>query len=135
MVFLFGYSATVPSEPWRDPLDIRENNEMARKGFRSIYTITPIGESKFDEIEKRGGRRGYTYLDGLYDGMLLYATAINKTINQSITNHEESFNFTGYGITKNMWGISFTGIFHKNTIRPTCYVDYFRKGGRYPHEL
>ncbi|XP_063929420.1 atrial natriuretic peptide receptor 1 isoform X2 [Zophobas morio] len=92
-----------PSRPWHEESDTKERNEMARKAFRSIFTFTPYDEANFASVGKQQ-QRGSIYLDGLYDGMLLYAAAINKALNESNGKTPK-----GYDIVRNMMGTTFEG--------------------------
>ena len=94
-----------PSRPWHEESDTKERNEMARKAFRSIFTFTPYDEANFASVGKQQ-QRGSIYLDGLYDGMLLYAAAINKALNESNGKTPK-----GYDIVRNMMGTTFEGRF------------------------
>jgi atrial natriuretic peptide receptor A len=90
-----------PSKPWYDSDDSNERNEMARKAFRSIYTFAPSDEASFANDDK--SNRNSIYLDGLYDGMILYANALNESLSKS--NRGPG----GYELVKNMMGMKYTG--------------------------
>ncbi|XP_044257386.1 atrial natriuretic peptide receptor 2-like [Tribolium madens] len=86
-------------KPWYDENDTNERNEMARKGFRSIFTFTSSEAINFRNRRVEGSS---IFLDGLYDGMMLYTSALNQTLSASE-------NFTGYNMIKKMMGTSFAG--------------------------
>lgn len=73
-------SADIPSEPWYSINDV-ENNERARTAYRSLYTITPYVEAELGmDNETLNDGKGDIYLEGIYDGMLLFANVINNTL-------------------------------------------------------
>lgn len=74
-------SATIPSKPWYDPEDTDDRNERVRIAYQSLYTITSFTEAEYSiRNETVEGRKGGIYLEGLYDGMLLYANSIHNSI-------------------------------------------------------
>lgn len=76
----FFLSADIPSEPWYSINDV-ENNERARTAYRSLYTITPYVEAELGmDNETLNDGKGDIYLEGIYDGMLLFANVINNTL-------------------------------------------------------
>lgn len=85
-----------------------ERNEKAKKAFRSIYTFTLSEEADFSRVAEQS-RRGSTYLDSLYDGMLLYASAINKSFEGEYKGTPK-----GYDVVQNMIKTtSFEGLFRE----------------------
>lgn len=76
-----------------------------------MFTFTPISETKFDAIANESGKRGSIYLDGLYDGMLLYANVINKSlaIDDDSGMLAKNQSFTGCSVTHGMMGVNYVG--------------------------
>ncbi|GJQ69918.1 hypothetical protein Trydic_g13325 [Trypoxylus dichotomus] len=98
--------AKIPLQPWYDPDDTDENNERARKAYRSVFTITPHIEAYYaSNNETLNGTRGALLLEGIHDGLLLYANALNNII--SATN--ESTLIKGIEIINNVWGANIQG--------------------------
>lgn len=98
------FSAEDPSKPWYKHNDTKENNDLARKGFESVFTLMPYRETNFTEVANQS-QRGSIYLDSLYDGMLVYAQALQQTL------LETGYNKTIYGsqMFYKMMGKTFEG--------------------------
>lgn len=82
-----------------------ENNNRAEKAYRSLFTFGPYVEATYAEKNRTmDDSKGKLYLDGMYDGMLLYANAFKTTY--------RGFNsrIRGTDIVGNMLGTTFTGI-------------------------
>lgn len=73
-------SATIPAEPWNDPNDTQENNEIVRMAYRSVYTIGSLREAERTQRNETEKKKGSMYLEAVYDGMLMYAHVINNSL-------------------------------------------------------
>lgn len=73
-------SASIPAEPWNDPNDTEENNEIVRMAYRSVYTIGSNREAQRTQKNETEEKKGSMYLEAVYDGMLMYAHVINKSL-------------------------------------------------------
>ncbi|XP_018320672.1 atrial natriuretic peptide receptor 1-like isoform X2 [Agrilus planipennis] len=74
-------NAPIPSQPWYDPSDTNERNQKAKKAYKSTFILTPSIEANYAEMNSTvDGDRGKIFLDGVYDGMMLYSNALNKLI-------------------------------------------------------
>lgn len=73
-------SATIPAEPWRDPNDTDENNEIVRMAYRSVYTLGALSEAQRGQRNETEEKRGSIHLEAVYDGMLMYAHVINRSL-------------------------------------------------------
>lgn len=104
--FISSSSAPFPSQPWYDPDDM-ENNERAKKAYGSVFTITPYVEAYYAESNTTVyDGRGSVLLEGIYDGLLLYAHALNNIISE--TNESSSF-IKGIEIINNVMGTNIEG--------------------------
>ncbi|KAL3290062.1 hypothetical protein HHI36_023431 [Cryptolaemus montrouzieri] len=98
-----------PIEPWFSANDTVENNEIAKIGYRSIYTFTPLMHTDFDMV-KNQSNRGSIYIDGLYDGMMLYAQALNRSFSSKIRQDNlKKEGIKGYEIIEHMIGVTYRG--------------------------
>lgn len=77
---LFLLSATIPVEPWNDPNDTVENNEIVRMAYRNVYTIGSLKEAQRTQRNQTEETKGSLYLEAVYDGMLMYAHVINNSL-------------------------------------------------------
>ncbi|KAJ8986270.1 hypothetical protein NQ317_009980 [Molorchus minor] len=87
-------NATIPSRPWYSE-DDKENNELALKGYQSRNS------------QNAGGS---IYLDSLYDGLLMYAQALNRSLRQdSLGNPLPNQSLPGCQVAYEMMGRTFLG--------------------------
>lgn len=73
-------SATIPAEPWHDPEDSDEENENVRMAYRSVYSIGSLREAERTQRNETEAKRGALHLEAVYDGMLMYARVINRSL-------------------------------------------------------
>lgn len=100
------FSAPIPSKPWLDPSANDTENERAQKAFKSVYTITPRTEAELAIQNKTlDDKRGEIFLDGMYNGFLLYLLAVQEFLNPN----QENQTIRGISAVKNMMGTSFQG--------------------------
>nr|CAH7740157.1 unnamed protein product [Callosobruchus chinensis] len=99
--------APIPTKPWYVEND-SENNILARKGYNYVYTIMPYPETKFDKVANQSVR-GSMYLEGLYDGMLMYIQALTKALKKNQTGHYKKQMITGCEMVYEMTGRKFKG--------------------------
>ncbi|CAG9816745.1 unnamed protein product [Phaedon cochleariae] len=99
-------NATNPSRPWLCTNDTDENNALARKGYEAIYTIMPHSETNFSMVASQP-KRGSMFLDGLYDAMMMYVQALNRTLNRSGAIGKQDI--SGCELVHEMMGKSFKG--------------------------
>ncbi|KAJ8923609.1 hypothetical protein NQ315_010188, partial [Exocentrus adspersus] len=103
-------NATKPSSPWYHENDTRENNDLARRGYQSVYTFMPLRETNFDDIDDQT-QRGSIFLDGLYDGMMMYVQALNQSLKRDETGQflpNQTLN--GCQVAYQMMGRTFVGM-------------------------
>nr|CAH7740158.1 unnamed protein product [Callosobruchus chinensis] len=100
--------APIPTKPWYVEND-SENNILARKGYNYVYTIMPYPETKFDKVANQSVR-GSMYLEGLYDGMLMYIQALTKALKKNQTGHYKKQMITGCEMVYEMTGRKFKEI-------------------------
>ncbi|KAK9890315.1 hypothetical protein WA026_010417 [Henosepilachna vigintioctopunctata] len=101
--------AEKPIEPWFSYNDTLENNEIVKAAYKSMFTFTPLVHTDFDWVETQS-KRGSIYIDGLYDGMMLYLQALNRTLVKKINLDEYSQDdVKGYEIMDNMIGVTYPG--------------------------
>ncbi|XP_034234224.1 LOW QUALITY PROTEIN: atrial natriuretic peptide receptor 1 [Thrips palmi] len=106
-------------KPWHAEGDTDERNARARKAYSALLTVTartPDNESyrNFSNEVKEVAREKYNYTFGpapvsafvsaFYDAVLLYALALNETVEQGGDPHD------GKAITERMWNRTFNGI-------------------------
>ncbi|XP_049885552.1 atrial natriuretic peptide receptor 1 isoform X2 [Pectinophora gossypiella] len=121
---LFSNLASASSkEPWKLEGDTDEQNERARRAYSAVLTVTsPAPEKKeyleFSDQVKQLAATKYNYTFGkgevvstfvaaFYDAVLLYALALNDTLQQS---EDPGGQLDGAQLIKNMWGRTFQGI-------------------------
>ncbi|XP_055883418.1 atrial natriuretic peptide receptor 1-like isoform X3 [Biomphalaria glabrata] len=104
--------------PWYNESDTAERNDMAKKAYEALMTVTlrkPTNEKYREfsqDVKRRAEQRNFTYgedevnsfVGAFHDAVILYAIALNESLadNISISNGSE--------ITKRMWNRTFTGI-------------------------
>ncbi|KAF5305793.1 hypothetical protein FQA39_LY09129 [Lamprigera yunnana] len=82
-------NASIPLKPWYNKNDNEEVNARAQKAYKALYTFSPLIEAKNVQSAKMLAlRKGNFYLDGVYDGFLLYARILNDTIEAEGRNHD-----------------------------------------------
>ncbi|XP_071539288.1 atrial natriuretic peptide receptor 1 [Panulirus ornatus] len=103
-------------KPWYNASDTDERNEIAKKAYEAVLTVTARAPSSdqyknFSSHVKKIAQEefGYTYEEdivnpyvaGFFEGVLVYAAALNSTLREggSITN--------GRDIVRNMWNRTF----------------------------
>ncbi|KAB0800987.1 hypothetical protein PPYR_05341 [Photinus pyralis] len=101
-------SAPDPLRPWYNSSDSEEENERAKNAYRALYTFTPLVEAK----NAQNGQistlpKGDFYLDGVYDGFLLYAHILNDTIASGGRNRD--FVIKGDDVMSKTFGKRFPG--------------------------
>ncbi|XP_061389201.1 atrial natriuretic peptide receptor 1, partial [Musca vetustissima] len=127
---LFSRSPYLTSQPWYDKNDTAENNERARKAYTAMLTVTPKqpDDEEYtkvsDEIKSIAkAKYNYTFHDNepisvfvtsFYDGVLLYANALNDSIREDPTVLTRPIN--GTDMVRRMWNRSFMGITGNVTI-------------------
>ncbi|KAL0868345.1 hypothetical protein ABMA27_007864 [Loxostege sticticalis] len=121
---LFSNLASASSkEPWKVANDTDERNERARRAYSSVLTVTsPAPEKKeyleFSDRVKDLAATKYNYTFGkgevvstfvaaFYDAVLLYALALNDTLQQA---SNTTGPLDGAAVIKNMWNRTFQGI-------------------------
>ncbi|VEN53485.1 unnamed protein product [Callosobruchus maculatus] len=125
-VELYNY-APIPSKPWYVEND-RVNNILARKGYNYVYTILPYPETKFEKVANQSVR-GSMYLEGLYDGMLMYIQTLTKALKKNQTGHYMKQMITGCEMVYEMSGRTFKEIDGDSVIGGTqlyATVGYFK---------
>ncbi|XP_056646356.1 atrial natriuretic peptide receptor 2 isoform X1 [Diorhabda sublineata] len=101
-------NADEPSKPWYKEGDTEENNEFARIGYQSVYSFLPLAETDFELVKKTG--RGRIWLDGIYDGMMMYFQALsNYTDNFPLISTDPNVNIVGCKMLDKMMGKPFLG--------------------------
>lgn len=95
-------------ESWFEANDTFEENEIAKIAYRSMFTFTPLMHTDFDMV-KNQSNRGSIYIDGLYDGMMLYSQALNRSLSYKMQYGEMAEGIKGYEIFENMIGVSYSG--------------------------
>lgn len=102
--------APIPATPWYSKNDSDENNQRIRKAYKSLYTFTPLIEAKNIEsgILHENSTRGELYLDGVYDGFLLYVNAIRDMMEEH-ENKNTDLIVRGVDVVNKMWGRVFQG--------------------------
>ncbi|KAJ0172113.1 hypothetical protein K1T71_012086 [Dendrolimus kikuchii] len=121
---LFSNLASASSkEPWKVEGDSDDRNERARRAYSAVLTVTsPAPEKKeyleFSDQVKELAATKYNYTFGkgevvstfvaaFYDAVLLYALALNDTLNQA---HDPRGTLDGAAVLRNMWNRTFQGI-------------------------
>ncbi|KAL9889822.1 atrial natriuretic peptide receptor 1 isoform 2-T10 [Glossina fuscipes fuscipes] len=127
---LFSRAPQLTSQPWYDKEDTRENNERARKAYTAMLTVTPKQPNDDEYIRVSNeiksiaaSRYNYTFhnnepisafVTSFYDGVLLYASALNDSIRDDPTILNRPIN--GTEMVRRMWNRSFKGITGNVTI-------------------
>ncbi|KAL5290146.1 NPR2 family protein [Megaselia abdita] len=127
---LFSKNREILLKPWFDANDTLENNEKARNAYTALLTVTPEQPSDFlyANISKKIKKIAYekynyqfevnetlsTFVTSFYDGVILYATALNESIREDPTVLTRPFN--GTDIVRRMWNRTFSGITGNVTI-------------------
>ncbi|XP_067635806.1 atrial natriuretic peptide receptor 1 [Eurosta solidaginis] len=123
--------ASHPSwKPWYDKNDTYENNERARKAYSAILTLTPKqpNDENYTKVSNKikaiaAEKYNYTFQENedvsafvtsFFDGVLLYAKALNDSIREDPTVLMRPIN--GTDMVRRMWGRSFKGITGNVTI-------------------
>ncbi|XP_026332130.1 atrial natriuretic peptide receptor 1 isoform X2 [Hyposmocoma kahamanoa] len=121
---LFSNLASASSkEPWKLEGDSDERNERARHAYSAVLTVTsPAPEKpeylKFSDQVKELAESKYNYTFGkgevvstfvaaFYDAVVLYALALNDTLQHV---EEPGFTLAGARLISNMWNRTFQGI-------------------------
>ncbi|XP_037954574.1 atrial natriuretic peptide receptor 1 isoform X3 [Teleopsis dalmanni] len=127
---LFSRSPNITSQPWFDKNDTAENNERARKAYTAMLTVTPKqpSGSEYTRVSEEiksiaAAKYNYTFHDNepistfvtsFYDGVLLYANALNDSIREDPSVLTRPIN--GTDMVRRMWNRSFKGITGNVTI-------------------
>lgn len=127
---LFSRVPHVLSQPWFDENDTDENNARARKAYTALLTVTPKQPDNEDYIRVSNeiksiaaAKYNYTFRDNeplstfvtsFYDGVLLYAHALNESIREDPSVLMRPIN--GTDMVRRMWNRSFPGITGNVTI-------------------
>ncbi|XP_014255995.1 atrial natriuretic peptide receptor 1 isoform X2 [Cimex lectularius] len=113
------FNRNLTTKPWYVPTDTAKRNERAKKAYTALLTVsarTPNSQSylNFSNEVKSISKRRYNYTFGpeplstfvtaFYDAVLLYAIALNETL-ESGGNQSD-----GMAIARRMWNRTFTGI-------------------------
>ncbi|XP_072402724.1 atrial natriuretic peptide receptor 1 isoform X1 [Diabrotica undecimpunctata] len=70
--------ADVPSQPWISFNDTVENNNLAKIGYQNVYSILPMVETDYEAVANTSRIRGSSYLDAIYDGMMMFTQSLNN---------------------------------------------------------
>ncbi|XP_055849222.1 atrial natriuretic peptide receptor 1 isoform X2 [Episyrphus balteatus] len=127
---LFSRVPHVFSQPWFDENDTDENNARARKAYTALLTVTPKQPDNEDYIRVSNeiksiaaAKYNYTFRDNeplstfvtsFYDGVLLYAHALNESIREDPSVLMRPIN--GTDMVRRMWNRSFPGLTGNVTI-------------------
>ncbi|XP_053969377.1 atrial natriuretic peptide receptor 1 [Anastrepha ludens] len=127
---MFSRASHLTWKPWYDKNDTEENNERARKAYTAILTLTPKQPNDEDYIKVSNKikviaaeKYNYTFQENedisafvtsFFDGVLLYAKALNDSIREDPTVLTRPIN--GTDMVRRMWGRSFKGITGNVTI-------------------
>ncbi|XP_055914128.1 atrial natriuretic peptide receptor 1 isoform X2 [Eupeodes corollae] len=127
---LFSRVPHVLSQPWYDENDTDENNARARNAYTALLTVTPKQPDNEDYIRVSNeiksiaaAKYNYTFRDNeplstfvtsFYDGVLLYAHALNESIREDPSVLLRPIN--GTDMVRRMWNRSFPGITGNVTI-------------------
>lgn len=104
-------SSEIPSQPWYDSNDTQENNEKVKTAYRSVYVLTPWSEAELatDDDSIDNTNKGAIYLEGIYDGMLMYANIINHTLKADEEGLLPNQSIRGVEVIGKALGLNFTG--------------------------
>ncbi|KAM7360932.1 atrial natriuretic peptide receptor 1 isoform 2-T3 [Cochliomyia hominivorax] len=127
---LFSRVPHLTSQPWFDKNDTKENNLRARKAYTAMLTVTPKqpNDDEYTRIsneikEIAATKYNYTFQDdepisafvtSFFDGVLLYANALNDSIREDPSVLTKPIN--GTDMVRRMWNRSFMGITGNVTI-------------------
>ncbi|XP_039232151.1 atrial natriuretic peptide receptor 1 isoform X1 [Drosophila yakuba] len=127
---LFSRVQYLTSQPWYDKNDTDLNNERAQKAYTAMLTVTPKqpNDNEYTRVSNEikaiaAEKYNYTFSDNepisafvtsFFDGVLLYANALNESIREDPTMLARPIN--GTDMVRRMWNRSFTGITGNVTI-------------------
>ncbi|XP_075146651.1 atrial natriuretic peptide receptor 1 isoform X2 [Haematobia irritans] len=127
---LFSRVPYLTSQPWYDKNDTAENNERARKAYTAMLTVTPKqpDDEEYTKVSNEikaiaEAKYNYTFHDNepisvfvtsFFDGVLLYANALNDSIREDPSVLTRPLN--GTDMVRRMWNRSFMGITGNVTI-------------------
>ncbi|KAI8046866.1 atrial natriuretic peptide receptor 1 isoform X2 [Drosophila gunungcola] len=127
---LFSRVQYLTSQPWYDNNDTDLNNERAQKAYTAMLTVTPKqpNDNEYTRVSNEikaiaAEKYNYTFSDNepisafvtsFFDGVLLYANALNESIREDPTMLTRPIN--GTDMVRRMWNRSFTGITGNVTI-------------------
>ncbi|XP_050335599.1 atrial natriuretic peptide receptor 1 isoform X2 [Bactrocera neohumeralis] len=127
---MFSHASHIAWRPWYDKNDTTENNERARKAYTAILTLTPKqpDDEAYTTVSNKiktiaTEKYNYTFQENedvssfvisFFDGVLLYAKALNDSIREDPTVLTRPIN--GTDMVRRMWGRSFKGITGNVTI-------------------
>ncbi|KAH8363293.1 hypothetical protein KR084_007784 [Drosophila pseudotakahashii] len=127
---LFSRVQYLTSQPWYDKNDTDLNNERAQKAYTAMLTVTPKqpNDNEYTRVSNEikaiaAEKYNYTFSDNepisafvtsFFDGVLLYANALNESIREDSTMLTRPIN--GTDMVRRMWNRSFTGITGNVTI-------------------
>ncbi|XP_016969307.1 atrial natriuretic peptide receptor 1 isoform X4 [Drosophila rhopaloa] len=127
---LFSRVQYLTSQPWYDKNDTDLNNERAQKAYTAMLTVTPKqpNDNEYTRVSNEikaiaAEKYNYTFSDNepisafvtsFFDGVLLYANALNESIREDPTMLTRPIN--GTDMVRRMWNRSFTGITGNVTI-------------------
>ncbi|XP_034660626.1 atrial natriuretic peptide receptor 1 [Drosophila subobscura] len=127
---LFSRVPYLTSQPWYDKNDTDLNNERAQKAYTAMLTVTPKqpNDNEYTRVSNEikaiaADKYNYTFSDNepisafvtsFFDGVLLYANALNDSIREDPSMLTRPIN--GTDMVRRMWNRSFTGITGNVTI-------------------
>ncbi|KNC29816.1 hypothetical protein FF38_01511 [Lucilia cuprina] len=127
---LFSRVPHLTSQPWYDKNDTKENNLRARKAYTAMLTVTPKqpNDDEYTRVSNEikaiaAAKYNYTFQDdepisafvtSFFDGVLLYANALNDSIREDPSVLTRPIN--GTDMVRRMWNRSFMGITGNVTI-------------------
>ncbi|XP_017873934.1 PREDICTED: atrial natriuretic peptide receptor 1 isoform X2 [Drosophila arizonae] len=127
---LFSRVPYMTSLPWYDKNDTDFNNERAKKAYTAMLTVTPKqpNDDAYTKVSNEikdiaSAKYNYTFSENepisafvtsFFDGVLLYANALNESIREDPSMLTRPIN--GTDMVRRMWNRSFTGITGNVTI-------------------
>ncbi|XP_030572074.1 atrial natriuretic peptide receptor 1 [Drosophila novamexicana] len=127
---LFSRVPYMTSLPWYDKNDTEFNNERAKKAYTAMLTVTPKqpNDDAYTKVSNEikdiaSAKYNYTFSENepisafvtsFFDGVLLYANALNDSIREDPSMLTRPIN--GTDMVRRMWNRSFTGITGNVTI-------------------
>ncbi|XP_065362565.1 atrial natriuretic peptide receptor 1 isoform X2 [Calliphora vicina] len=127
---LFSRVPHLTSQPWYDKNDTNENNLRARKAYTAMLTVTPKqpNDDEYTRVSNEikaiaAAKYNYSFQDdepisafvtSFFDGVLLYANALNDSIREDPSVLTRPIN--GTDMVRRMWNRSFMGITGNVTI-------------------